>query len=180
MASSPYGDNVAAFAVTFEGFRRGAGRFRDAAKARDPEETYIPLAEALNWAIALDDRVIEYWAPEGRVLGWSWRQRVPHGDIVRGVRWARNRVHHQWVDAVALDDGGVQLPVTLPTGFFEWAWRPAADLPLGENDRDRDAYKRTLEGTPARFTLDALEQTYAFLRGVLEPHSLDSGAAPGT
>jgi hypothetical protein len=56
----------------------------------------MALFETLNWAVALDERVGTHWLPDGKPLGWKWRQRLGHGaEIMGGVRFARNSVHHQ-------------------------------------------------------------------------------------
>jgi hypothetical protein len=95
---------------------------------------------------------------------------------MQGVRFARNSVHHQWSDALELDDSGFQLPTTLPTGFFEWVWRKSTQLPdLDRPDpRGEAIYLRQLEAKPARLTLDTLGNAFAFLQGLLEPHTLRS------
>jgi hypothetical protein len=113
----------------FTGYSRAVERFEAAAKKRDPQETFIPVFEALNWAVALDDRVRVHWVPEGEPLGWAWRERVSGAELMGGVRWARNRAHHQWSDALALDEAGRRYPRDYPVVYFEWLWRPANDLP---------------------------------------------------
>jgi hypothetical protein len=59
--------------------------------------TYNGIFEALNWAVALDDRVGRHWVPDGGTLGWRWRERVGQGAEIMGVRFARSSVH-QWSD----------------------------------------------------------------------------------
>src|SRR5450755_3053386 len=67
----------------------------------DPIAAYNALFEALNWAVAMDDRVGKHWAPDGKPLDWAWRERLGRGvEVMGGVRYARNRVHHQWSDAM--------------------------------------------------------------------------------
>lgn len=91
-----------------------------------------------------------------------------------GVRFARNRVHHQWSDALRLDDSGFTFPRTFPLVFFEWHWRDLGDLPPG-NRRDPDgesAYGDRLAGSPARLTLARLGGAFAWVGGLLEPHAL--------
>ena len=158
----------------FDGYARAVGRFRAAAKGRDEVEAFIPLFECLNWAVAVDDRTRVHWAPDGKPIGWAWRERVAGAEIMQGVRFARNSVHHQWSDALELDDSGFQLPTTLPIGFFEWVWRKATQLPdLDRPDpRGEAIYLRDLEAKPARLTLDTLGSAFAFLQGLLEPHTL--------
>jgi hypothetical protein len=38
---------------------------------------------------------------------------------MRGVRFARNSVHHQWSDALELDTSGRRYPRTYPLVYFE-------------------------------------------------------------
>lgn len=104
-------------------------------------------------------------------------------EIVQGVRFARNRVHHQWSDALKLDEVGFTFPMTLPLVFFEWCWRAVDDLPEPEGERHKDPggeeiYRQQLEGRPARITLDALTAVFHFLRQVLEPSSLRRAPNP--
>jgi hypothetical protein len=129
------------FATMFDGFTQALARFQGAAKNADGNAAYVPLFETLNWAVVLDDRTRQYWAPEGEVLGWQWRERVPGAEVMAGVRFARNRAHHQWSDALRLDDGGFQFPMSFPLNFWEWVWRPANELPRA--GRTRTAKPRT-------------------------------------
>jgi len=132
---------------------------------RDPIATFLPLFEALNWAVALDDHVRAHWAPEGRSLGWGWRDRIGNGSEVSAVRFVRNRVHHQWADALYEDTGGYG-----PDPMFdEWKWRPSDQLPTGSDDRGHDDYDARLAERPARFTLRHLSYVYTILAGLLEP-----------
>jgi hypothetical protein len=69
----------------------------------------------------LDDRCREHWAPDGNPLGSEWLRRW-RGDvtIARAIRFARNRVHHQWAEAwssvLPLSDRPFATRVTSPTG----------------------------------------------------------------
>jgi hypothetical protein len=165
--------NTQSFAVMFDGFTQAQKRFQEAAKNADGNVAYVPLFETLNWAVVLDDPTRQYWAPEGKVLGWQWRERVPGAEVMAGVRFARNRAHHQWSDALRLDGGGFQFPLSFPLNFWEWVWRPASELPEGRPDPDGEAiYIRGLQGRAARATLAELGGAFAFLRQVLEPGSL--------
>lgn len=161
------------FATMFEGYRRALERFHAAVKGQDAVEAFIPLFEALNWAVALDERTAKLWAPDGKVLGWSWRERVPGAEVMAGVRFARNRAHHQWADALVLDEGHRQYPRSYPVVYFEWVWRPASGLPPGHPDAaGEELYRGRLEGRAARASLGELSEAFAFLRRVLEPSSL--------
>jgi hypothetical protein len=176
----PYADNIQTFAAMFEGFAGAAGRFNDATKGCDPTAAFIPLFEALNWAVALDDRAAKRWTPEGKVLGWEWREKVPGAEIMRGVRFVRNSVHHDWSDALTLDKGGRAYPKTFPVVYFEWRWRAAGELPEpGRKDKaGEEVYGQELEGQPARVTLETLTGALRFLREAMEPSSLPRASVP--
>lgn len=170
----PYRENIQTFAAMFEGYAHAVERFQEAAKTRDPTATFIPLFEALNWAVSLDERAAKHWTPAGKPLGWAWREKVRDAEILRGVRFVRNSVHHDWSDAVELDERGRAYPKTFPVVFFEWRWRAADELPERDHkDTGGEAiYREQLEGQPARLTLGKLAEVFWFLRQLLEPSSL--------
>jgi hypothetical protein len=178
----PYSENIQTFAAMFEGYAQATSRFHEAVKTRDATAAFIPLFEALNWAVALDDRAAKHWVPDGKPLGFTWRERVRDAEVMRGIRFVRNSVHHQWSDALVLDERGMSFPMTFPLVFFEWRWRTADDLPEPENGRRDDAgkevYRGMLEGKPARTTLETLANAFYFLRQVLEPSSLTRTSTP--
>lgn len=166
----PYATNVVTFGMLLRGYGSAFGRFSAATLGQDAEAAYLPLFEALNWAVVLDDRRRRHWAPEGKPLDWKWRDRVAGAEVMSGVRWVRNSVHHQWSDALAVVDG-VGDPVRDPITSFQWAWRPAADLPEPEQPDRHDnlaAYTRVLEGRPARVTLTTLGAAFELLWELLE------------
>ncbi len=175
----PYRENIQTFAAMFEGYAGAADRFYAAAETRDTTATFIPLFEALNWAVVLDERAAKHWTPAGKPLGWRWREKIRDAEIMRGVRFIRNSVHHDWSDALELDERGKSL-TTPDVEVFEWRWRDADDLP--ERDKKDEAgekvYRELLEGEPARSTLDTLGRVFYFLRQVLEPSSLRPVATP--
>lgn len=166
----PYTDNIVTFRMLHSGYLGASRRFHDASKERDKVAAFHPLFEALNWAVALDNRIGAHWAPEGKPLGWEWRERVSNGDLVQGLRWARNSVHHQWSDALVATDGR-RYPKTYPVVYFEWLWRPASDYPRLKKIRPNGqaAYERRLQGTPARVTLSELGEVFTYVRELLEP-----------
>lgn len=166
----PYEENIQTFTAMFEGFAQAVQRFEAAANHGGPTETFVALFEALNWAVALDDRAAKHWTPEGEPLGWEWRERVHGAEIMRGVRFARNHVHHQWSDALEATSGA-QLPRALPFPLGEWRWRSASELPaLSHRDREGEAlYEDQMQGQPARITLQQIASVFNFLRKVMEP-----------
>jgi hypothetical protein len=154
------------------GFRLAVGRFEDAGRSPDPLTAAIPLFESLNWAVALDERLMKDWIPDGkdRPPGWDWPVRLrgeTEADIVRGVRFIRNRIHHQWADALLL----VKARHYYPPRASEWIWAAASELPQADprHDQGRDAYERLVEGHPADFTLTTLVSIYEFVAQLLEP-----------
>lgn len=132
------------------GYLEAAARFLDAVDSDSTaEETFIPLFEALNWTVSLDERL-------GRRAEPLWR----------GLRFVRNRVHHQWADALE----GRELPVSSPLTVggatvtvsgdtVDWFWKPLAALPDAPtrhpDPSGQQAYEDQLAGKPAR---DAIEQ----------------------
>lgn len=133
----------------------------------------MPLFEALNWAVALDQRTAAHFVPEGKPAGYAWPSRIGYGaEIMPGVRFVRNSVHHQWSDALQLRGGA----------FPEWVWRTASELPpLDKNlgakarvvyDESKRVYREYMEGRPARAELEALGGAFLFLKELLEPFTI--------
>ena len=126
-----------------EGLRRAIGRFREAATpTAHPLDTFIPLFEALNWIAMIDDR-----------LGES----DDDSPALKGIRFARNVVHHQWADALQFEPGaelGVLMLCVSPLGMpSRWVWRREADLPRSRTGRDgREEFIHHLEGHDADVT----------------------------
>jgi hypothetical protein len=178
----PDDENIQTFAAMFSGYDLALSRLETAVKEKEPTPAFIALFEALNWAVALDDRACEHWTPERKALGFGWRDRVKGAHLMQAVRFARNNVHHQWSDALELDESGLELPATLPAGFFEWRWRALGKLPARPPARsekakarqaeEEAAYGQELEGKTARMTLHELGEAFYFLRMVMEPGSI--------
>src|SRR4051812_25104449 len=136
------------------GYAYAIQRLEDA--SGDPAASFRAVFEALNWATSIDDRIRVHWAPEGQPLNWAWRERVSGAEIMPGVRLARNRVHHQWADAIYLDG-------------TTWRWRSCDDLPPGDDDRGNDAYGLHLEHEPVEKTLLLLALAFERVGEFLEP-----------
>jgi hypothetical protein len=137
-------------AVLLDGFARACERFRIAEDARlDSHETFIPIFEALNWAVSLEDHM--------RIQ----REQPLSGDLVRGFRCVRNRVHHQW--AAALEPIDIPTP-TILFQFPWWHWKPLDRLPEpspGHQKEDEDkAYVAKLAGKPVGDALQALQSVF--------------------
>ena len=182
----PY-ENIVTFESMLVGYTDAVARFDVAAKAQaqDATATYNAAFEALNWAVALDDRVRSHWCPDGTPIGWGWRQRVGRGaEIMGGVRFARNSVHHQWSDALLLT-GARSYPKTFPVVYFEWVWADADALPepdMKPRPEDDRIYRQQMQSRPVRVSLDVLNGVFLALQHLLEPHTIPratmSGANP--
>jgi hypothetical protein len=178
----PYDENIQTFAAMFSGYDQALRRLEAAVGGTEPAPAFIALFEALNWAVALDDRAGEHWAPEGKTLGFGWRDRAQGAYRMRAVRFARNSVHHQWSDALRLHEIPRALPMSLPARCFEWRWRPLSELPVrptkkGAREKARQAedeaeYQEKLEDKPVDKTLQELGQAFYMLRILLEPGSI--------
>lgn len=174
----PYYTAIVTFRVLLSGYEQAVGRFNRASRSRDAGQVFVPLFEALNWAVALDDQARKHYAPEGQSLGWDWRARVDGGDAVRAVRCARNRVHHQWADALTLSDG-LSAPLVAPIVAHEWRWKRFGDLPLSDPPKGQSAarasqeaefdYERLLADRPARVALGQLRAPFGHLADLPEP-----------
>jgi hypothetical protein len=127
-----------------EGYRRALERFTATADARDkPEDRFIPLFETLNWVVAIMDH------PEG--------QHLYTDEIVRGLRFARNRVHHDLADALEPRDVPFRIrpshsreygvEALRPPTVLDWFWKWPDQLPEGHPDAEgEEAYRKLLAG----------------------------------
>jgi hypothetical protein len=142
------------------GFLEAVGRFQQAAVSADADAigTFIPLFEALNWAVSYSDLLRE-------------AGRRPDDPILRGICHARNRVHHQWAGAMQLRTRQVGV-VRAQQGTSriiralasEWEWRPLDNLPAPPrkhaDPRGAIAYREQLAGRPVRTTLEQLARVF--------------------
>jgi hypothetical protein len=137
-----------------EGYRGALGRLVEA--VGDPEasaeQTFIPLFEALNWAASID-------------MFFVANQKPIQDDLLTAVRFARNRVHHQWGLALSrYDSPGVPMIHLAtsrsrhygpPPGFWwQWVklsqlpvWTPSVSAPRGEDQYRDELAERSTEAT---------------------------------
>jgi hypothetical protein len=115
----------------------------------DTDEAFMVIFEALNWAVVVD----KHFADE---RGRGWARPFGKQDLIAGLRYARNAVHHDWADALEVTSG-VLLPSPVPAPSFEWRWRRtlAATRQGGESQ-----YRANLAEQPVRFTLRALDDLF--------------------
>ena len=125
------------------GFRQAYARFQQADSTL-PVEVFYALFECLSWAVAAGELIPE--------LGLETAE-----PKVRGLRYARIRVHHHWTDAVRFDETS-----------GEWRWKSEPSLPdvaLRYADPEgKAAYVAELESQPVAEALSVvtrLLQDYA-------------------
>jgi hypothetical protein len=131
---------------------------------------FIPLFDALNWTVTIDFRL-----QQDRDDAEWWKQ-LPDGALVRAVRFARNRVHHQWADALGgpapreRKPGSLPLSLPLPRIHFgppdiyaQASWRWQKELPPPEHPDKRDPYGEQLyaEYLALRGVSETLRRLYA-------------------
>lgn len=109
--------------------------------------SFIPLFEALNWTVALDDLIQASWPAELSPPG-RWYETITCGSTVRAVRFVRNRVHHHWIDALTLAAEDQDLPARVAS----WVWQWKTELPPpppGRSDKPGETlYNEDLAGEP--------------------------------
>ena len=140
--------------LMLKGYKRAIDRYVAAAQQdRDFGETFIPLFEALNWAVSTRDLL--------KIEGRRVRDR-----LASGLGFARDRVHHDW--AGALEPRRFPVSATAPiaprysqtvSGYsVEWFWKPVEQLPppSGGRQKDEEAYRELLSGNSAHDTLNQL------------------------
>jgi hypothetical protein len=109
------------------------------------------------------------------------RSELGHGaELMGGLRYARNSVHHQRSDALRLDETGFAFPRTFPMVFFGWRWAPADQLPPPAKKpraEDEATYREEMEGRPVRLSLDVLNGAFFALEPPTSPE-MSSQSAP--
>jgi hypothetical protein len=139
------------------GYDNALSRLED--RLSDAEPAFGALFEALNWAVALDERIANDWSPRGRPLGPSWRKELTDAELLGVVRLLRNRLAHQWSSAMTLepDDG-------------EWRWRRFDEIKPGRDDPAAEKlYRERFEGRPVIEALRAARQPLTRVVSLMEP-----------
>jgi hypothetical protein len=182
----PYPGSVVTVELMIAGYQAALDRFATAEKDREAEPALIAIFDALNWAVAIDDRVGETWRPAGVKLKQAWRDEVPGARILDGIRLVRNSVHHDWAEALERVDG-MPFPLKFRLPFHEWRWRPVDALPEPDPTKmnpavlegQRERYRAGLAGHSASTTLRQLDPIFAYVLRLLEPKMATPGhAAP--
>jgi len=145
------GPPTVALATLISGFQQALTRWAEARVQTDPLVAFYALFAALAWTYTIDEFLKDR---DGH---------HPSHCELRGLRFARHRVHHNWADALRLDRSGAAFPIQFPMTFFEWRWRPVRDLPPGQRSKDEIPYRNHLADRPARLTLLAVSDYVATL-----------------
>lgn len=140
----------------FNGYSSAYKRYTAVQTQSDPEILFFPLFESLNWAVTIDDKL--------KKDNPNWHHRFgKDGEIIKAIRHARNRVHHQWADAI-YKSSGAALPLMIPFALMEWNWKSVIDLPpedTGHIDTyGAKIYEERLGKKPIRFSLGILNNFY--------------------
>jgi hypothetical protein len=146
--------------VMLEGFRLATERYHAAMSDPDYRRMLLALFEALNWATALDDRLKDDWKHSQPKGVGVWPEGFTHRDTIRGLRYVRARVHHQWAAAIYRSWVGAPYP---PVRDPEWRWLPAQHLlpPPPKHRHFRDEYDWQLAAEPVRDTLGGLDECFS-------------------
>jgi hypothetical protein len=119
------------------GFRQAYARFQQT-KPTSTVEFFYTLFECLAWAVAAGEDIPN--------LG-----RGTADQTILGLRYARNQVHHQWADAVRLDE---------PSGEMRWkSLSSLPDPPPRHGDPDgKTAYETHVASRPVTETLENVDR----------------------
>ena len=111
--------------LALEGFRQAGGRYRVAADAsEDAAFVFSPLAEALMWAVSIDETFFKLDDQRYR----NARDVDIDGRYLQALRYARNRCTHQL--ALVAERKGLAPPFRPPiTLGLLFRWRPGSELP---------------------------------------------------
>jgi hypothetical protein len=159
------------------GYNFATRRFE--AAGSDQDRAFFAVFEALNWATALDDVIGEIWRPKGGdAMRRKWREEVPGAEVLAGIRYVRNRVHHQWAWALDRSNGTAQ-PFPPDMWTPTWSWADIATLPTPDERPDeygRKVYVEQLAGQPVQPSLFALRPAFVWVGQMLEPPRAQSHA----
>ena len=148
VVGSGEGDNVVAFNTLLRGLQAAYERVLETRKSQSPDDMFIPVFEALNWATIIGFR--EEWHSLDSDLG----------ELYKALKYVRNRVHHQWAVAIYWSEGAV-FPIKFPSPWHEWLWRSRSDLPLADPNHkpqvgEETAYDQRLDQRSVWQTLNEL------------------------
>jgi hypothetical protein len=135
-------------------FDEEVAAFRTAcSNAEDPLKR---LCHALGWAYALDE-----FLKDSDPTYESKRDADTDGAILRGLRFARNRVFHQALQPIHLQGTGFPFPFSSPFGSH-LVWKPASQLAAGYPDhKGKQVYETRMQNQDVNPTLDATKTWFS-------------------
>jgi hypothetical protein len=113
-------------------------------------ERYLALFEALNWGVSLDDRLTRDWPFDEIQFGKYWCDDFAGAGLIRGLRHARNAVHHDW--SLALDVNPFEVLFQQRMELLWLCWSSDLDSKRPNPDGER-AYRENLAGRVVGDTL---------------------------
>ncbi len=144
------------------GFEQAYSRIKDAKNKKERLGVFFALFETLNWIVTIDDKL------QDKEKEW-YRKLGKDGETVRALRYARNRVHHQWADIVLITSGAA-IPATIPLAFHEWVWKKLENIPPEDpkhtDEEGKKLYKELLEGRPVRYSLQVMSHIFDDLKSM--------------
>lgn len=137
-------------------------------------ERYFALFEALNWAVSLDDRLSRDWPFEEISFGKYWCDDFVGGGLIRGLRHARNAVHHDW--SLALDIDPIESPFHLRLDLLGLVW--SSERLSDRDDDSAAAYNTNLGDRVVGDTLFEISELLAAGTKIVEGGVPERGSGP--
>lgn len=140
--------------AAYDGLHEAIRRFTKAqGPALRPELVFPSALEALFWVRVLDEQFSRNDA--------TYRERRDmdaDGQVLHGVRWARNAATHELAMPFSYRDG-ISWPITFPTTWGDFVWHETAAVPGSATDKKgRTSYEQHLSGQALKHTLSAGER----------------------
>lgn len=139
-----------------------------------PHGLFCALFEALSWATTIDTRFRLDWPVEEGDRK-SWFLKFENGGAVRGLRYARNCVHHDWTQAIVLAEEHHGTPVRMTAISWEWLPSLASRIP---DPGGAAAYEKHLAGKNVVVSLQALGVVFVQGFALLRRYGLSDPVAP--
>jgi hypothetical protein len=122
----------------------------------DEEAAYAPVGEALFWASVCDEgygALLSEWKYKAK------RNADSDGELLNGMRWARNRMTHQRALVVEKHYGAEVGFLVVGRGMLgtvdHMKWANSITIPPGTHDQGRNIYEARMAGRPVIPTLEA-------------------------
>lgn len=137
-------------------------------------ERYFALFEALNWAVSIDDRLNSDWPFAEIAHGTFWCDEFSGGGLIRGLRFARNSVHHDW--SLGLDLDPLENPFQQRIELLWLCW--AEELAGDEQGEGATAYRDYLSGRAVGDTLFEISDVLTVATNITADNFGRQGSGP--